>query len=499
MAAAHKARFAPLMTLHGGYWVFLIALILSASDLVPFGLSDKAFLVAAVTVWMAIWWISEAVPIAATSLLPLLVFPLIDVSPMGAVGQAYMSPFIVLLMAGFMAALAIERWGLHRRLSLAILMLIGASPARLVLGLMLAATLSSMWISNTAATLMMLPIALAVVTRAREGTDPDDEEGQANVKRFALVLFLGLAYAASVGGIATPIGTPPNLIFLGAYEKAFPTEPAITFAEWMGFGLPVVALIVPAIWLYLVYGVGRLPASLPVGGREILAEEKKRLGKITVDELTVALVFGGMAVLWVTRKISLGEGEVAGWAPALGLDHATDGSVALLGVILLFAWPSRTQPGRRLLDWQTARQIPWDMVLLFGGGVALAGAFKASGLSEDIARAMQGFAVLPEVLLIGAIALSVTFLTEVTSNTATATILMPVLAAFAEGTGIEPTKIMIPAVMSCSCAFMLPVATAPNAIVFGSGHVSIREMARSGFAINLGAAVIITLMAVLFF
>ncbi|MEC9071554.1 MAG: SLC13 family permease, partial [Myxococcota bacterium] len=459
-------------------------------ELLPDPQSRDAVVVAGVTAWMAIWWISEVVPIAATSLLPLAVFPLLGVSSTKAVALAYMNPFIVLLMAGFMAALALERWNLHKRLSLAVLSAVGASPSRLVLGMMLACAFSSMWISNTATTLMMLPIGMALVARAeaREGVSTVAVTG------FATALYLGIAYGASVGGLATPIGTPPNLIFMGVYEESFPEADPITFASWVSMALPLVIVFLVAIWFYLTRIAHKVSDDLDMGSADILAEERRGLGVMTGDQKTVAAIFVGMALLWVTRRVRLGDGELAGWAPALGLDGlVNDATVAVAGAVLLFAWPSRSLPGERLLDWPTAKKIPWEVVLLFGGGVSLAGVFKVSGLSAAVAQGLTGLAGLPTVALVAIIALSVTFLTEVTSNTATTTILMPVLAAFSEATGISAELVMIPAVLSASCAFMLPVATAPNAIVFGTGRVTMATMARTGFALNLLGAVLVTL------
>lgn len=314
------------------------------------------------------------------------------------------------------------------------------------------------------------------------------------VTGFATALYLGIAYGASVGGLATPIGTPPNLIFMGVYEESFPEADPITFASWVSMALPLVIVFLVAIWFYLTRIAHKVSDDLDMGSADILAEERRGLGVMTGDQKTVAAIFVGMALLWVTRRVRLGDGELAGWAPALGLDGlVNDATVAVAGAVLLFAWPSRSLPGERLLDWPTAKKIPWEVVLLFGGGVSLAGVFKVSGLSAAVAQGLTGLAGLPTVALVAIIALSVTFLTEVTSNTATTTILMPVLAAFSEATGISAELVMIPAVLSASCAFMLPVATAPNAIVFGTGRVTMATMARTGFALNLLGAVLVTL------
>lgn len=452
-------------------------------------LSPEAMRLLGVTGWMALWWITEAVPIAATSMLPLALFPLFGISKMSAVAAPYMHPLVILLMAGFMVALALERWELHRRVALGVLRVVGTSPRRLILGMMIASAGCSMWISNTATTLVMLPIGLALVIRASE-REPDRP---AEVKAFATALFLGLAYAANVGGLGTPIGTPPNLVMIGIYEKAFPQAPPITFLDWMLMACPVVIVFVPAIWLYLTRLAHPVADALDMGSKEILDEERARLGPLNTDARNTALIFGLVALLWISRAIKTGDGTVIGWAPALGVQaYVNDATVAVVGALILFAWPSKTRSGERLLDWETARAIPWAVILLFGGGFALAGAFKATGLSAWIAGGLESLAGLPTIAMVAIIALGVTFLTEVTSNTATTTILMPILAAFAAGMGLAPELVMIPAVLSASCAFMLPVATAPNAIVFGTGHIPIKSMARAGIAVNLSGALLIT-------
>ena len=485
-----SARGLLRLSFWSGPGLALLAFICATQGIAPVGWQPEALIVAGTAVWMAIWWITEPVPIGATSLLPLLIFPLTGVAKVKVVAAPYMHPFIVLLMAGFMAALAIERWGLHRRVAVGILLRVGTSPTRLVLGMMIACAVCSMWISNTATTLMMLPIALALVDQAESQAAPSERAG---VAAFALALFLGIAYASSIGGLGTPIGTPPNLIFLGVYESSFPELAPITFAGWVARALPLVVLAVPLIWLYLVRWASPVPSHLPVGGRDVLEQARAALGRPTADEKAVGSVFLGMALLWITRRIRVGDGELVGWAPALGIDSfVNDATVAVAGALLLFAWPSRTRPGQKLLDWPTASRIPWQVVLLFGGGVALAEAFQVSGLSEQVALGLAGLGGLATPLMVAAIALTVTFLTEVTSNTATTTILMPVLAAFAHAAGLPPEQVMLPAVLSASCAFMLPVATAPNAIVYGSGRVPIAKMARVGLALNLGGAALIT-------
>lgn len=459
---------------------------LARAGVSPGELPPPAFAMIGVTLWVALWWVTECVPIGATSLLPVLLLPVAGVLSAGQAASTYMDRFILLMMAGFMAALAIERWGLHRRMALFVLLRVGTSPRRLVLGMMIAAGVSSMWIANTAATLIMLPIGLALLARL----EPDIPD-RAVFDRFAAALCLAIAYGASIGGIGTPLGTPPNLIYLGALEKHYGSAPG--FLEWMLVAVPICALLIGFVYLYFIHKVG-LPRAVPGAGREVLVAEKRGLGAMSPEERRVAFVFATMVVLWVTRQVDLGGGQTVGWAPLLGLQAMVDDStVAVLGVMLLFMWPSPRHPGERLLDWDTARRIPWEVVLLFGGGLALAKGFESSGLSATIASGLAKLEGLPTLLVMLVIAGSVTFLTEVTSNTAITTLLMPILAPFAKAADLPPETVMLPAALAASCAFMLPVATPPNAVVYGSGRIPIAFMARTGVWLNLAGVVIVSL------
>jgi sodium-dependent dicarboxylate transporter 2/3/5 len=474
------------LALWAGPLVGLLVIVLAKTGTTPPGLEPKAFATLGVTFWVALWWVAECMPIGATSLLPVLLLPASGVMSSGAVAGTYMDRFILLMMAGFMAALAIERSGLHRRIALAVLLRIGASPRRLVLGMLVATGFISMWIANTAATLIMLPIGLALLARL-EPDMPDRDLFQ----RFSAALVLAIGYAASVGGMGTPLGTPPNLIYLGAVNKAFGTGPG--FLEWMGFALPIVILMTAFLYFYFVR-VGRLPRDIQGAGHEVLLSEKAALGPMSRDELRVALIFGLMVLLWVTRQLDLGQGRRIGWAPLLGLDETVDdATVAVLGTTLLFVWPSQT-PGERLLDWATAKRIPWDVVLLFGGGLALAKAFEVSGLSKEIAAALGGLEGLPVVVMMFVLALTVAFLSEITSNTAIATLLMPILAPFAKASGLGPEVVMLPAALAASCGFMLPVATPPNAVVYGTGRIPVAFMVRTGFWLNIAGVFAVTLV-----
>lgn len=437
----------PILALLAGY------LMLGA------GFSADAAATAAVTVLCVVWWVFEPVPIPATSLLPLALLPLLGVLTPKDVAGAYGHSLILLLLGGFMLSTALERNGAHRRIALTMVRAFGGtSGRRLVFGFMAASAGLSMWISNTATTLMLLPVALAVLERS---DDPD----------LAKPLLLGIAFAASVGGIGTPIGTPPNVIFMGVYEAQVGER--VTFATWMSWAVPIVLVFVPAIGIYLTRNLGNHPApAMPHPGAWRPAEVR------------VLTVFALTALFWITRLEPFG-----GWSGTLGIEDSDDYMVAFLAVVSLFLIPDGR--GERLLDWDTAVRIPWGMLILFGAGITIAEAFTHSGLSQSIGAALSNLAVLPVFLIMLGICLVVTFLTETTSNTATTTLLMPILAAAALGAGMDPKLLMIPAAMSASCAFMLPVATAPNVIVYSTNRFTIEQMAKEGVALNLLGAIII--------
>jgi sodium-dependent dicarboxylate transporter 2/3/5 len=431
------------------------------------GHSQDIAVVSMVALWCVLWWVFEPVPIPVTSLLPIALLPLLGVLTPAEVGQAYGSPLILLLLGGFLLSKAMEHSGAHRRIALGMVRLVGAdSGPRLVLGFMVAAASLSMWISNTATTLMLLPVALAVL----EATDRRRE--------LAVPLLLGVAYAASVGGIGTPIGTPPNLIFMQVYEQT--TGQSISFSQWMSWAVPVVVLMIPLMALTLTRNLSG-PIAVQVPSTGVWRSEEKR----------VLTVFGLTALAWITRGEPFG-----GWQSWLGLPQANDASVALLAVVVMFVVPNGS--GGRLLDWERASTIPWGVLLLFSGGICLASGFVASGLSDIMGEALAGLTDMPVWLLLLLICLAVTFMTETTSNTASTTLLMPVLAAAALAADLPPELIMVPAAMSASCAFMLPVATAPNSVVYGSGLITTAQLAREGLLLNLlGAGVISSLCYVL--
>jgi solute carrier family 13 (sodium-dependent dicarboxylate transporter), member 2/3/5 len=423
-------------------------------------------LTAAVAVLCVIWWIFEPVPIPVTSLLPLPVFQLGGVLSANEIGQSYGSPLVLLLLGGFILSKAMERSGAHLRLALFMVNLFGKkSSKQLVLGFMVTAATLSMWISNTATTLMLLPVALAVAHQAKD-------------KQLAAPLMLSIAFAASIGGIGTPIGSPPNLVFMQVYEQQFHKN--IDFTEWMSWGIPIVLCMIPVTWLWL---TRKLSYS---GGFDM-----PDVGRWSLIEKRVMTLFAITAFAWVTRKEPFG-----GWSNLLDLPAANDASVALIAVVLMFIIPagytSEHQKGEKLLDWETAATIPWGILLLFGGGITLAKAFGVSGLSASLAYHLSDLSTLPIIAMIFAVCIGVTFLTETTSNTASTVLLMPVLAATAIGSNIDPKLLMIPAAISASCAFMMPVATPPNSIVYASGFFTTEIMAREGFILNICGAIIIT-------
>lgn len=423
------------------------------------GLSGPEIATAAITGLCAIWWVLEPIPIPATSLIPFAAFPATGVLDHKQVATAYGHHMILLLLGGFILSAAVEKSGVHRRMALGMVRVAGSSGRSLIAGFMVAAAVSSMWISNTATTLVLLPVALALT----------DDGGD---NRLALPLLLGIAYAASIGGMATPIGTPPNLIFMSNYEKA--TGETISFLSWMGIGLPAVIVILPIAWLLLTRRLGGLKAP-----------EVPRQGRWSSAEVRVSIVFGLTALAWIFRTAPAG-----GWAGAVGATGVGDSTIALAAVLLLFV--ASDDRGEPLLDWKTAKTIPWGLLLLFGGGLAISAGFEASGLSVSLGKLFGLVASWPAVAMILVICLSVTFMTEVTSNTATTALLMPILIPAAATADIDPEMLMLPATLSASCAFMMPVATAPNAIVAGTRHVTTRDMARTGIWLNLLGALALT-------
>ena len=444
------------------------------------GLDIVAGITLWITVWTAIWWVFESVPIPIASLVPLSMLPLFGVLDSKQVAQAYGHKLVLLLLGGFLLSRAMEKSGAHRRIALKMVSLCGGGGGRsLVLGFMVASAGLSMWISNTATTLMMLPMVIAVLEKAED-------------KKIQIPLLLGVAFAANVGGIGTPIGTPPNMVMIGYYESVKGVE--ISFLEWMKVGTPISIIMVFIIWIWLTRNVKNnsiIPLPDPGAWRK---EEKRTL-----------CIFFFTALAWMTRSAPFG-----GWKSFFGLVsesdiglynilvNANDASVAFIAVIVLFCTPSGNKKNEKLLDWKTANQIPWGLIILVGSGICLGTAISESGLSGIVAGLLTGINEIKTVFLILCIALLVTFLTEITSNTATTVILMPILGAASTASGVDPALLLIPAAISASCAFMLPVATMPNAVVYGSGKFTIKRMAKEGFVLNLLGALVVTTVCYLF-
>ncbi|MDY6978825.1 MAG: DASS family sodium-coupled anion symporter [Pseudomonadota bacterium] len=446
----------------------------------PEGMSPEGQKAAAVTLLMATLWITEAIPIPATALIPIALFPLLGVMPTAKVTASYANHLIYLFMGGFLIAMAIERWGLHKRIALQTIRLVGTTPSRVLLGFMLATAFLSCWISNTATAMLMVTIGMAVL-RQLSPEQPGEDEALTPTW-FGISLMLGIAYAASIGGIATLIGTPPNAILAGVVEKQYGYS--IGFAEWMLFAMPLAVVMLFITWWFLTRVAFRQTMAEGLsGGRSVIRQQLDELGPMSKQEKRVLIVFGFVVLVWLFRGLI---NEI----PALS--EITDSSVAILGALLLFVIPADTRQGQFLLNWQTAVRIPWDIIILFGGGFALASGFAASGLTEWLGQQLTLLQGANMVILVGAVVLLVIFMTEVTSNTATASLLLPVMSGFALAAEIAPLALMASAALAASFAFMLPVATPPNAIVFASRQVTIPQMARVGISLNLIGAVLIT-------
>ncbi|WP_017381680.1 SLC13 family permease [Paenisporosarcina sp. TG-14] len=440
----------------------------------PDGLPPEAKAILASTLWIATWWITEAIPIPVTSLLPIILFPISNGLDVGATTSAYGNDTIFLFMGGFMIALTMEKWNLHKRIALTIISLIGTNTERIILGFMIATGFLSMWISNTATAMMMVPIGLAIIYQVQDALKDDDSIDTSKENfGFGKALMLGIAYSASLGGIATLIGTPPNTLLAGAVNEIYGIE--ITFAQWMLFGVPFAWIFIFIAWYYLIkVAYPQKMKQLP-GGNTVIQEEKTNLGKASYEEKVIFIVFVLAALAWITRSFLLVQ----------FIPNLNDAMVGLIAAIILFIIPSKNRKGDHLLDWATAVKLPWGILLLFGGGLAIAAGFTSSGLSDWIGgqlTGLQGVSVLLVVLVVAALVL---FLTEITSNTATASMMFPIMASLAVALSIHPYALLVTAAVAASCAFMLPVATPPNAVVFGSGYLRIADMARAGLALNV--------------
>lgn len=447
----------------------------------PEGLSSEGVAIAASTVWIAVWWITEAVPIPVTSLLPLVLFPLTQGLDVKETASSYGDETIFLFMGGFMIALAMEKWNLHRRIALTIISVIGTNSDRIVLGFMVATGFLSMWISNTATAMMMVPIGLAIIYQFSE-TLKDDPSVDTTPQNFSFgkALMLGIAYSASLGGISTLIGTPPNTLLAGAINTMYGIE--LSFAKWMLFGVPLAWTFLFIAWFYLVKFAFPTKVKQIPGGREVIDDQRTALGKASTEEKLVLTVFSLAAFSWITRTFFLAK-----FIPGI-----SDGVIAITFAILLFIIPSKNKKGDFLLDWDTAVKLPWGILLLFGGGLAIASGFTESGLSEWIGTQLTGLQGVNLLVVITLVTALVIFLTEITSNTATASMMFPIMASLAVALGFHPYALMVAAAVAASCAFMLPVATPPNAVVFGSGYLRIPDMAKAGFALNILGIVLVT-------
>jgi sodium-dependent dicarboxylate transporter 2/3/5 len=463
----------------------------TTGEVIELGQAGRA--TAAVAVLMAVWWMTEAIAIPATALVPLVAFPLLGVGPIEEVAPPYANPLIFLFLGGFLLAAAMARWGVERRIALVVLGVVGSEPARLVAGFMVVTALLSMWVSNTATAAMMLPVALSVVAAATTGGDHDPASGPPPVpgegepgRRFATALLLGIAFAASIGGVATLIGSPPNL-FLASYS-AEELGQNIGFAQWMLIGLPFTVIMLPVAWVLLVRVLFR-PDVAPDGIALVIARWRSSLGPLRRSERRVMVVFGATVTAWITRPLLAGI-RIGNTEPFAEL---TDAGIALAAAVALFVLPAG-EDRRRLLTWSDTRNVPWGTLLLFGGGLSLAAAIDRTGVAELIGSVASSLGGLPPVVVVAVVVAIVVFLTELTSNTATVAALLPILAAAAAGLGLDPLTLAVPTALAGSLAFMLPVATPPNAVVFGSGHVAMRDMVRTGARLNLVSIVVVTVL-----
>lgn len=483
--------------------IAIVLLVDSGAFALPTGLTREGALVAGVMICMATLWIFEVVPIAATALIPLAVFPVLTILPGKVVAKAYTNHIIMLLLGGFLLAKGLERWDVPQRMALSVERWAKGEPRRLVYGLVGTTAVLSMWLSNTATTLVMVTVAIAAARRA----EASEHNTPLDASRFRLALLLGVAYAANIGGMATPVGTAPNALFLTFYEKIVPGG-QVSFLMWMIVALPVVVILLPIMTWMLTRVLCPFPADLDLG-----STKQKTLPPLGNGARRALIIFGTTALLWVFRKdLNLEVVTIPGWAGALGLSKwVDDGTVAMMGAFAMFACPAGEPPSderglvdssatnAKVLDWDSANSIPWYLLLLFGGGLALAEAFGATGLSLWLGNKLEWLSGAPLVAIVFVLCLGMSLLTEVTSNTATTTLLLPVLGAAALALDIAPALLMLPAALCASAAFILPISTPPNAIAAGAGNIAVQDMARVGVAINGVAVTVITLLTVVWF
>ena len=461
----------------GGPVCFVLVLLLVH----PQDMSEEARRVLAGTLWIAIWWITEAIPIAATSLLPLVLFPLTGALDIKSTASSFGHPYVFLYAGGFIVAIAIERWNLHRRIALNIINLIGTDIKSIILGFMVATAFLSMWISNTATSVMMLPIGTAIVTQLKD--NPQTKKNETLI--FGKALMLAIAYSASIGGMATLIGTPPNLVLAGVVQENYGIE--ITFAQWIVFGLPLSALLLFICWQYLVRFAFTFEQKTFPGGRTEIKKHLHQLGTMSFEEKSVLRVFILTALAWISRSFLLQR----------ILPDIDDTIIAISGALILFVLPAKAEK-RPIINWEEAVTLPWGVLFLFGGGLAIAEGFQTTGLATWIGRQMTLVQGINIMLLILILIAAVNFLTEITSNLATTAMILPILASMAVTLNVHPYVLLAGATVAASCAFMLPVATPPNAVVFGSGYLTIPDMVRAGIWMNVLSIILLTLLTYFF-
>jgi sodium-dependent dicarboxylate transporter 2/3/5 len=456
-----------------GPLMFLVVLFFFHPD----GLSENANAVLASAIWIAIWWVTEAIPIAATALLPIVLFPLTRALNLMETTSSYGHKYVFLYMGGFILAITIEKWSLHKRIALNIIKIVGTSVANIILGFMVATAFLSMWISNTATAVMILPVGMAIVLQLKD--DPRTKENENTI--FGKALMLAIAYSASIGGMATLIGTPPNLVLAGVVNESYGVE--ITFSQWFAFGFPVSCVFLYLCWLYLTRYAFKFPNNNIAGGKAEIEEQLLKLGKMTYEEKLVAVVFLLTAFAWISRSFLLKQ-----FMPAID-----DTIIAISSALVLFLIPAKSKK-EQLLRWEDAIKLPWGIIILFGGGMALANGFETSGLALWLGNKMTALDTVPLFLLIFILVASVNFLTEITSNLATTAMLLPVLVSMANAIDVHPYFLLVGATVAASCAFMLPVATPPNAVVFGSGYLKMEDMIKKGFWLNVVSIILLSLI-----
>ncbi|HEY5688146.1 MAG TPA: DASS family sodium-coupled anion symporter [Yeosuana sp.] len=473
-----------------GFWSGIVALLILMIFPVPDGMQPEALKALGVALLMAIWWVSECIPIYATAFVPIALFPLLGILDASTTTENYGHNYVLMLLGGFFLAKSIELSGLHKRVALYIISKLGTSRRRIILSFMIATAFLSLWIANVAVVLLMLPIALAIV-------DKEEENKERNPK-FGLALMLAIAYAASVGGTGSLIGTPPNMVFAGVFAKTFPDLPEIDFLEWMKLGTPIVIILLPIIWIYIIKYF-KISGNF-AGSKEVINEEIIAIGKLSKMEKRVFIVFLFTAIGWIFRRdIDLDGLIIPGWSSLLGIaDYVHDSTVAIVSAVSLFAIPSGNKVSSKkptmLLDWKSASKVPWGVVMIVGGGYAIADSFNHTGLATFLGSKLSFISNYPVIIILVIVILLMIFITEINSNTATANIFLPVLAAMAVAGQINPLLLMIPATFACSFSFMLPSGTGTNAVIFGSNRVTIPEMAKCGLGLNFLCVILLTML-----